>query len=427
MPASMQAQAKGSLRRAKVKGAGTAQAKDVYDSATAAQSAKGQSKAEDGRKLLREAFGEPKSEAKFGASDSGLSRDIATRVQQALRRHPEAIEDAFQLIDMDDSGLIDFREFSEMLAQMGVQIHENRDEAYQLFRRFDLNDDGLITFPEFLNFAQGETKYEGAEEPVEDNSRQNETKSTRKQGIVKMDTFSESLKEGGVNWASGMEGMEGWITYNNGNTYDGEWKDGKRHGEGVMIFATGSEYKGQWANGQNHGEGVFTYVNGVKREGKWVRGKKHGKATLRKMNGDIYQEVWEHGVRMSKDKYTGPPDDGFGGTIDDNEDDEDDDNDDDDNDDEDDEDKDDEYVPLADYLNNDDDEDEDEDDDGGSEFVGALGQLLAQLNAGRGDEFSCSNWLEQRSFVIAARGDTGHYEPVQVLECPDKVSPMHEC
>jgi hypothetical protein len=89
---------------------------------------------------------------------------VATQAQLTFQRQPEAIGPGSELIDADDDGHIDFGKGNQMLHQMGVDVSDDEDKVYLLICRFDLDGNGLVTFPEFLNFAKGETKYEGQQQ-----------------------------------------------------------------------------------------------------------------------------------------------------------------------------------------------------------------------------------------------------------------------
>lgn len=122
-----------------------------------------------------------------------------------------------------------------------------------------------------------------------------------------------------VEYADGQE--EVWIaragsakvTYDNGNTYEGEFNDEKmKHGSGKFTWFDVNEeeetyvkatYDGQYKDGKRHGEGRMTFSNGDSYYGQWIEGKMHGIGTYKYNGGDIYSGSYVAGAKDGKGIY----------------------------------------------------------------------------------------------------------------------------
>jgi len=89
----------------------------------------------------------------------------------------------------------------------------------------------------------------------------------------------------------------GYISYSNGERYEGNFKDGKRSGNGVMTYFVPSKadgslqkaiFKGAWRHNQRNGEGTMTWErDGSVFKGQWKNDQKFfGTETLG--NKDVY-------------------------------------------------------------------------------------------------------------------------------------------
>lgn len=65
--------------------------------------------------------------------------------REEVRRH-------FDFFDDDDNGFIDFDEFTDILAIMGLRVATT--EAVKSFSKVDTNCDGLVSFDEFYTWWQ---------------------------------------------------------------------------------------------------------------------------------------------------------------------------------------------------------------------------------------------------------------------------------
>lgn len=124
---------------------------------------------------------------------------------------------------------------------------------------------------------------------------------------------------------------DGWgkLSYNNGNTYEGEWRAGAPHGTGIKLYANGDMYSGKWAEGrrdgqgrykflqghqytgeykddQCHGRGTLTTKHGDRYEGEWVCGRKHGSGVERLACGQLFEGTWVRGKKHGAGKTTMP-------------------------------------------------------------------------------------------------------------------------
>ena len=50
------------------------------------------------------------------------------------------------------------------------------------------------------------------------------------------------------------------LTYDNGDTFEGDFVDGKRHGNGVYTSKKGDRYEGEWKNDRREGYGILSFT-----------------------------------------------------------------------------------------------------------------------------------------------------------------------
>ena len=127
-----------------------------------------------------------------------------------------------------------------------------------------------------------------------------------------------------------MTSGHGKLTYNNGDTYEGEvvndlrhgkgkhvcstgdaydgsWRFDKRDGKGSMVFASGLRYEGQWKDDLAHGHGVCFYPDGQRYEGEWERDQRWGWGKLEinpEKSVESYEGEWSNNVMDGRGRYT---------------------------------------------------------------------------------------------------------------------------
>lgn len=86
------------------------------------------------------------------------------------------------------------------------------------------------------------------------------------------------------------------ITYNNGDTYNGDMVDGSRHGYGVYkSSASGKIIKGEFRNDEPYGQMTVIYSNGDKYVGEYSSFNRNGSGTYFFANGDQKSGTWVDG------------------------------------------------------------------------------------------------------------------------------------
>lgn len=105
----------------------------------------------------------------------------------------------------------------------------------------------------------------------------------------------------------------GKLSFENGDTYEGELCNGQPNGKGTLIGANGSKYVGEFRYGQPHGKGTLSYKNGNEYVGEWRDGKRHGKGKLTFTDGKKFEGEFVGGQPIkgklyfpNGDKYKGP-------------------------------------------------------------------------------------------------------------------------
>lgn len=101
---------------------------------------------------------------------------------------------------------------------------------------------------------------------------------------------------------NGLKCGEGFLDYNNGETYIGQFLNDKPHGFGIFSSAIEGEYTGQFANGMREGTGKMVYTNGDIYEGGWRKNLYHDKGSLTTASGGLerYDGKWENGKLNGK-------------------------------------------------------------------------------------------------------------------------------
>ncbi|HMM15990.1 MAG TPA: hypothetical protein PKC47_00420 [Petrimonas sp.] len=82
-------------------------------------------------------------------------------------------------------------------------------------------------------------------------------------------TFTDGSEYEGY-WSMGIpQGMNGKMTYANGDTYFGGWNEGKHNGFGTLAYQNGNNYEGDWKDGIRTGKGKFKTAQGKVYEGEF--------------------------------------------------------------------------------------------------------------------------------------------------------------
>ena len=95
---------------------------------------------------------------------------------------------------------------------------------------------------------------------------------------------------------------KGKMSYENGNSYDGEWESDNFHGNGTYLNDTDS-YEGQWVNGGLR-KGTLVWCSGEEYVGECWCGVPHGKGCYSFRNGDEYTGEWDNFVKRGHGKFT---------------------------------------------------------------------------------------------------------------------------
>lgn len=92
-----------------------------------------------------------------------------------------------------------------------------------------------------------------------------------------------------------------WV---NGDKYIGSWVMDQTHGKGSLMWADGDTYIGDWYNGERTGKGLFAYADKTSYYGDFVIGSFHGKGTMKWPNGEEYYGDWKQNERTGFGQYT---------------------------------------------------------------------------------------------------------------------------
>ena len=69
------------------------------------------------------------------------------------------------------------------------------------------------------------------------------------------------------------------------------------HGKGLLTYENGNTYEGEFVKNRREGYGSFSWVNGKKFEGHWKNGKQHGRGTCYR-NGKNWKVQFDNGKRV---------------------------------------------------------------------------------------------------------------------------------
>jgi len=95
----------------------------------------------------------------------------------------------------------------------------------------------------------------------------------------------------------------GFLTWPNGDIYEGNFDRNNRHGQGALRFTDGTEYVGQWQNNIMHGEGTRRFTNGNVYTGTYVDGIRSGQGRCYFFNGDMYVGAWRNDQMSGFGRY----------------------------------------------------------------------------------------------------------------------------
>lgn len=92
--------------------------------------------------------------------------------------------------------------------------------------------------------------------------------------------------------------VEGKMTFESGDVYEGSWQDNVMHGNAVFKLKDGKEYKGRFRMGMPEPCGTLIFPNGDRYEGELFEmlPNGHGKTTL--LNGNYHEGHYEAGLRQ---------------------------------------------------------------------------------------------------------------------------------
>lgn len=235
------------------------------------------------------------------------SRDLATT------------REVFDRYDKDGGGSLDYTEFRAVIRDLGEKMPDR--ELRWLMSRIDLDKSGLIEFREFWEWY-APLPY-GIE--IEEDTgtiygrplRECEmgtwiVRLYNKVGHIELalqmcvlDAKSSREREADRRrqfWYEGSRTMD----YPNGARYSGVWARGKYHGHGTLTRPDGYVYEGGWKKGKFHGKGKEKYTDGVldSYDGEYMDGIKQGFGVLKWLNGDSYEGDFSEGRREGKGKMS---------------------------------------------------------------------------------------------------------------------------
>lgn len=106
---------------------------------------------------------------------------------------------------------------------------------------------------------------------------------------------------------------KGSITWQNGDSYEGDFLADKLSGYGVYTFKSGDVYEGEFLDGKKHGRGKYTSFDGSYYDGEFENDLRHGKGKLVTGDGGVYEGEFASGVKSGKGVYSYPNGDSYEG------------------------------------------------------------------------------------------------------------------
>ena len=106
---------------------------------------------------------------------------------------------------------------------------------------------------------------------------------------------------------------KGAITWQNGDSYEGDFLADKLSGQGIYTFKSGDVYEGEFVDGKKHGKGKYTSFDGSYYDGEFKNDLRHGKGKLVTGDGGVYEGDFERGVKSGNGVYSYPNGDSYEG------------------------------------------------------------------------------------------------------------------
>eukprot|EP00238_Polyblepharides_amylifera_P000428 CAMPEP_0196572702 /NCGR_PEP_ID=MMETSP1081-20130531/2701_1 /TAXON_ID=36882 /ORGANISM="Pyramimonas amylifera, Strain CCMP720" /LENGTH=288 /DNA_ID=CAMNT_0041890105 /DNA_START=102 /DNA_END=968 /DNA_ORIENTATION=+ len=88
--------------------------------------------------------------------------------------------------------------------------------------------------------------------------------------------------------------------YSGGNEYLGAWQRGRPEGQGCLTFQHGDTLQGNFKSGHAHGECVLKLHSGEQFIGNFHNGNKHGVGIMVLLDGQKNEESWDHGTLIKR-------------------------------------------------------------------------------------------------------------------------------
>jgi hypothetical protein len=100
-----------------------------------------------------------------------------------------------------------------------------------------------------------------------------------------------------------------YISYPNGDVYEGEIKNDKKNGKGTLIFANGTYYEGEWKDDKMYGLGKLSYSDGSLYEGQFKDDSFNGNGKLISSNRSTYKGEWKDNKKNGHGEFLSIGDD----------------------------------------------------------------------------------------------------------------------
>ena len=112
---------------------------------------------------------------------------------------------------------------------------------------------------------------------------------------------------GTIYYANGLSAEidveEGRVTYSDGTVYLGKLdSDYRRSGKGSITWQNGDSYEGDFLSDMLSGSGIYTFKSGDVYEGDFQNGKKHGTGKYTSFDGSYYEGGFENDLRHGEGK-----------------------------------------------------------------------------------------------------------------------------
>lgn len=95
---------------------------------------------------------------------------------------------------------------------------------------------------------------------------------------------------------NGQPHGEGFIRFDNQDTYAGSFRHGRMHGKGIYVWQDGTVFKGVFQHGLQHGHGEFRMEGDKRYIGNFEVGHPHGYGEAYHSDGSLFfKGTWEYG------------------------------------------------------------------------------------------------------------------------------------